>query len=181
MKHSNAVPIEVPFSLPRPVSIDDVKPIRPNVFLFQPGSAANANRQRPQLRGRSEGAPLRIANRCGALAGLIDTWIAGRRPEYEHFYTHEAEAFYEAVCREGADAVFLFGGYLDSLNRLKLDPLLCDIPVIMVDSYDMWTPHIARDRYLSAGADAVIFVPIDEASVFGALDIFLPPYRPAPK
>jgi hypothetical protein len=180
MKQSNAVPVEIPLSLPRPISVDDVKSIRSNVFVFQPRFAANANRERPKLRNGTDGASIRIANRCGPLARLIDAWIEGRRPEYERLVAYDAEEFYSGLCRDGADVVFLMGTHLDSLQRLKLDPILCDIPVVIVDSFDLKGTQSVRDHYLSAGADAVIFVPIDEASIFDAMDAFLPPYRPDP-
>jgi hypothetical protein len=180
MKHSSALPIEFPLLLPRPISVDDVKSIRPNVFLFQPRFAANANRERPKLRNGIDRAPVRIANRCGPLARLLDAWIAGRRPQYERLVAYGAEEFYTGLCRDGADVVFLIGTHLDSLQRLKLDPILCDIPVVIVDSFDARATASSRDRYLGAGADAVIFVPIDEASIFDAMDAFLPPYRPDP-
>ena len=171
MKMLAAARAEIPLSLPQPVSIDDIRTIRPNLFVFQPRDAINANRPRPRSRGEAGGAAIRIVS--AFQYSLIKAFINYGRPAYE-----SGDFVYEKVLDEGADLIFLSGRQLDILQCLKLDPLLCDIPVVIVDTVETRENCETRDRYLRGGADAVLFVPIDPVSVLSAIDVFLPPYTP---
>ena len=63
---------------------------------------------------------------------------------------------------------------LEATKKLKVDPVLCDIPVIAVTSYAMKGD---RERALAAGCAGYLSKPIDKATLIREIDACL--RRPA--
>ncbi|HVM83200.1 MAG TPA: hypothetical protein VMW18_04875 [Candidatus Binatia bacterium] len=110
----------------------------------------------------------------GTIGVLIDAYIEGLRPGARSFYAFDAETFYSHLCEQGADVIFLHASYVDFFQRLKLDPSFCDIPVVMIDSWERHAHHSAREHYLGMGAAAVLFLPVTSQSVESVLDSLFP-------
>jgi hypothetical protein len=179
MNQSAVRELDIPLSLPDPHFSDDVQPFSPPNFVFlKPRDAVNSNPPRPsRSRGDTVDAPIRIASCIGMLNGLVNAWLLGKRPEYTRIIEGEGQ-FYDRLCREGADVIFGAGGSIELLQRIKLDLLLCEIPLIVVDSYDYTTFANTRDRFASLGAEAILRLPITLDTVLGAIDQFVPEYKP---
>jgi hypothetical protein len=180
MIRSAVYELEVPLSLPDPRFSNDVQPFSPPNFVFlKPRDAANSNPLRPsRSRGDTVDAPIRIASCIGVLDGLVNAWLLGKRPEYTRIIGGEGQ-FYDRLCREGADVIFGAGGSIELLQQIKLDPLLCEIPLVVVDSYDYSNFVNTRDRFAKLGAEAILRLPITLDTVLGAIDQFVPEYKPA--
>ena len=179
MSQSAVRALDIPLYLPDPHFSDDVQPFSPPNFVFlKPRDAANSNPLRPsRSRGDTVDAPVRIASCIGMLNGLINAWLLAKRPEYTRIIEGE-DQLYDRLCREGADAIFGAGGSIEFLQRIKLDPLLCEIPLIVVDSYDYTNYADTRDRFAQLGAEAILRLPITLESVLGVIDPFVPEYKP---
>ncbi|HEY4162391.1 MAG TPA: hypothetical protein VGM59_04960 [Dongiaceae bacterium] len=176
MRASNAVRatlIDTPLALPTPISTDSVRP-GPSYFIVPTKDPANTN---SVSKKRSAGDPVtgavRVASMFGYIGRLIDAFVKGRRPAWESFYAYDQEAFYDHICSAGADIIFLHASYQDLLQRLKLDSNFCDIPVVLIDSWDTKESVAAHERWIRSGAAAVLFVPVMEAPLFKVLDELL--------
>src|SRR6185369_3227784 len=133
MSKSAVRELDIPLSLPDPHFSDDIQPFGPPNFVFlKPQDAANSNPLRPsRSRGDTVDAPVRIASCIGMLNGLVNVWLLAKRPEYTRIIEDEGQ-FYDRLCREGADVIFGSGGSIELLQKIKLDPLLSEIPLIVV-------------------------------------------------
>ncbi len=79
---------------------------------------------------------------------MIDAVIRGRRPTWDSFYSYSEDEFYDRLCSVGADIIFLHASHRDLFQRIKLDPTFCDIPLVMIDSWDDYEFPKRRERII---------------------------------
>jgi hypothetical protein len=104
--------------------------------------------------------PFRAAiNVVSQLNPLIDAFVTGwagdRLTANYSFSAGDWEAFYRRLCRDGADIVFLGFGASRTWEKIKSNPELSGIPIVIVELWAFGKEmEKAIESYLAAGAAA---------------------------
>jgi hypothetical protein len=169
--------LEIPFDFADPLSADSVRP-GPSYFIVRAESPANSNAARSRSIGNPQTGAIRVASMFGTIGRLIDAYIRAHRPEWESFCRYDDESFYSQLCETGADVIILHAGREELLQRLKLDPSFCDIPIVLIDSWEIRSSAEARERWIRSGASAVLFIPFLDEALLNVIGEVLPETRP---
>jgi hypothetical protein len=164
---------EIPFDLHDPLYSDGVRP-SPSYFIVPARDAVNSNAPKMRSRGDPQTGKIRVVSLFGSIGRLIDAYVKSRWPDWESSYTNDPESLYDQICATGADLIFLHARYEELLQRLKLDPSFCDVPVVLIDSWDMRHTEASRERWIRSGATAVLFVPVLDQGLFALIEELLP-------
>ncbi len=166
--------------LPEPLSVDDVSAGH-RYFIVPVKEAANGNEAKPRFRGRQSPGRTRIAILSPWLGRLVEVILQLGRPDYELFLARDPGHLYDILSGPGADLAFIHdrSGVIEDL---RLNPEFEHLPICAIDS---WYGSFrgfednARSRYVTSGASAVLFIPIDPPSILGVIDSMLPdPAKP---